>query len=298
METTTIVCPSDFSEPSRHAAKYAMALAQHTGARVIGLHVREPLAVSVPGVVGCGDMAARSGDIAPADLCHRLAADFGAHPHSEPKVVADVTCGEPAAAIAEAARDYEAHLVVMGTRGSSGLGHLLVGSVTERVIRTSSVPVLSVSPQAPAEPIVPFARVLVATDLSSASLAALNAALRLAVHPAADVRVLHVIDDADDDALFVAHFQDVRHYADAFEATVRESLTRLTCHPFKGRPRPEICVAHGKASEQILAAAVEMHADLIVMGTHGRHALDSAIFGSTTNDVVRDAACPVLTARR
>jgi nucleotide-binding universal stress UspA family protein len=56
--------------------------------------------------------------------------------------------------------------------------------------------------------------------------------------------------------------------------------------------------AHGKPYREILGIATEDRADLIVMGVHGRNALDLMLFGSTTNQVVRRATCPVLTLRR
>ncbi len=61
--------------------------------------------------------------------------------------------------------------------------------------------------------------------------------------------------------------------------------------------RPEVKVSIGKAYREILAAAGEMAADLVVIGVHGRNALGLTLFGSTTNQVVRRAACPVLTIR-
>ena len=55
---------------------------------------------------------------------------------------------------------------------------------------------------------------------------------------------------------------------------------------------------HGKSYVEILRVASEQRADLIVMGVHGRNGLDMALFGSTTNQVVRQATCPVLTLRQ
>jgi universal stress protein A len=61
--------------------------------------------------------------------------------------------------------------------------------------------------------------------------------------------------------------------------------------------RPTTRLAHGKAYREILATATEDRSDLIVIGVHGRNALDMMLFGSTTNQVVRRATCPVLTLR-
>jgi nucleotide-binding universal stress UspA family protein len=61
---------------------------------------------------------------------------------------------------------------------------------------------------------------------------------------------------------------------------------------------PEPQVRHGKPYREILALAETEHVDLIVMGVHGRNALDLMLFGSTTNHLVRRASCPVLTLKK
>jgi nucleotide-binding universal stress UspA family protein len=155
--------------------------------------------------------------------------------------------------------------------------------------------VFAVPPRAAAVP-APVRRLVFATDFSAASLTALDAALRLLP---ADVRitVLHVIDDASEYDLFVARPYDVHRHMQLLERHVSDSLARLARERFEGRVAASQRVAHGRAAEQILAVASEVGADLLVMGVHGRRALDVAIFGSTTNHVVRHASCPVLTAK-
>ena len=59
----------------------------------------------------------------------------------------------------------------------------------------------------------------------------------------------------------------------------------------------DVRVEHGKSHVEILRCAADIGADLIVMGVHGRRQIDLEIFGSTTNQVVRQATCPVLTLR-
>jgi universal stress protein A len=61
---------------------------------------------------------------------------------------------------------------------------------------------------------------------------------------------------------------------------------------------PSTHLTHGKPYEQVLGFAGDHGVDLIVIGVHGRNALDVALFGSTTNQVIRGATCPVLTLRR
>jgi len=63
-------------------------------------------------------------------------------------------------------------------------------------------------------------------------------------------------------------------------------------------PPPATSIVHGRSHVEILRVAALHRADLIVMGVHGRNVIDLTLFGSTTNQVVRLATCPVLTLRR
>ena len=296
MKADVILCPVDFSDASRHAARYAEALAEATGAMVVGLHVHQPALAGIPAGVGRDDPVVEPMTASP-QVRQQIAAQFARLSPDDDRLAAVLTIGAPADAIAEQARTLRPDFVVIGTRGASGLQHLLLGSVTEDVMRTSPVPVLAVPPHAPAEPAMPFQHVLFATDFSAASLAAMDAGLRLLGEGSARATVLHVIDDPAEYDLFVARPYDVHHHSEALERHVSGSLGELTRQRFDGRP-PALQIAHGRAAEQILAVAAEIGADLLIMGVHGRNALDLAIFGSTTNDVVRQAQCPVLTARR
>jgi len=79
------------------------------------------------------------------------------------------------------------------------------------------------------------------------------------------------------------------------EADARSRLGMLVPEGSKDRSTK---VCHGKPYEQILQVAAEERSDVIIIGVHGRSAIDRAIFGSTANHVVRAATCPVLTLRK
>ena len=297
MKADVILCPVDFSDASRHAAAYAEAIGEAAGAMIVGLHVHLPALAGIPAGVGSDDRVVEP-MVASPQIRQQIAAQFARLSPHDDRLAAVLTVGAPADAIAEQARLLRADLVVIGTRGAGGLQHLLLGSVTEDVMRKSPVPVLAVPPHAPAEPAMPFQQVLLATDFSAASLAAMDAGLHLLADTSARATVLHVIDDPAEDDLFVARPYDVHRHSVALEQHVSESLELLMRERFDGGRRPALRVTHGRAAEQILSVAAEIGADLLIMGVHGRNPLDLAIFGSTTNDVVRQARCPVLTARQ
>jgi nucleotide-binding universal stress UspA family protein len=296
MKDGVILCPVDFSEASRHATRYALALADATGATIVGLHVHQPALAGIPAGIGRDDPVVEP-SVGSPEIRDRIAAQFGRLPADDARLVSELAIGTPADAIAERALTSRADLIVIGTRGAGGLQHLLLGSVTEDVMRKAPVPVLAVPPRADAAPTLPFSQVLFATDFSAASLAAMDAGLRL-VGENTRATVLHVIDDSAEDDLFVARPYDVHRHAEMLERHVSESLLALARDRFDGACAPAARLAHGRAADQILAVAGEIGADLLIMGVHGRNALDLAIFGSTTNEVVRRAACPVLSARR
>lgn len=134
-----ILCPVDFSEPSRVALRYAATLAGTLGAELEVMHAYQLPVYALPdgALMATPEMTARiSTDLgkALAELAEEEA----------PKAKTTLVEGAPAAEVARLAKEHEADLVVMGTHGRTGLKHLLIGSVAERVVRTCPVPVLTV----------------------------------------------------------------------------------------------------------------------------------------------------------
>ena len=88
---------------------------------------------------------------------------------------------------------------------------------------------------------------------------------------------------------------DTAEYFEAVEQQARERLEGLVTDEARVWCKPETVTARGKPYREILTLADDREADLIVMGVRGRNPIDLALFGSTTNQVVRRARCPVLT---
>lgn len=142
-----ILCPVDFSEESTHALRYAGELAAHFGAEIIVVHAVEPL----PYPVEFGPLPALLTDAEPMLLKRakeQLEALRSKELGSLPKSYAVVEIGIPEHAICEAATRERCDLVVLSTHGRSGLSHLLIGSVAERVVRLAPCPVLTIKPKA------------------------------------------------------------------------------------------------------------------------------------------------------
>ena len=298
-----ILCPIDFSEGSGHALARAAAIAKDQAATVTALHVvptESPLLRTAPLEVTPPVLPALS----PADRERVLQAleafvtnEAGAGTPIDAEVVEAPTIhGE----ILAQARRLHADLIVMGTHGRSGFQRLLLGSVTEKVLRTALEPVLTVGARidAAAGGSPSFKRILCAVDFSECSIAALKYALALADGAVARVTVVNVVEwtPIGYDPL-VGPPTDLVGYRMAVENASRERLHNAVAESnLKGIAIEEI-VTSGKPHHEVLRIAAEQDSDLIVLGIHGRNPVNRMLFGSTAEPVVRRAECPVLTVR-
>ena len=139
-----ILCPVDFSDFSDYAMRYAALLAQKFEAHLTLLHVVAPILVPLPGDALVPPM--RQADLADiADACReRLTRTAGDLAEKGITVACQVTSGVPYLEILRMAEELHADMIVMGTHGRSGLVHLMIGSVAERVVRKAPCAVLTV----------------------------------------------------------------------------------------------------------------------------------------------------------
>jgi nucleotide-binding universal stress UspA family protein len=298
MDFTRILCPVDFSETSRHAVDQVTVVAGYYKSRITALHVLTPLTLTVSGVATSTEEA---GEV---DRLRRLTAEeFAAATSKGIGLDVLVHVGQPASVILDRATGLPADLIVMGTHGTNGFQHLVLGSVTEKVLRRAPCPVLTVPPRARATSQLPFKRLLCAVDFSDASLDAVQSALSLAQEAGAGLTLLNVLEWPWEEpppphieelpveqGLALAEF---RRYS---EESARKRLESLVPDKVLAS-RVATRLRNGKPHVQILQVASEEQTDLIVIGVRGRNPLDLALFGSTTNQVVRRATCPVLTLR-
>jgi nucleotide-binding universal stress UspA family protein len=293
-----ILCPVDLSDASRHALDHACALAGWYSATVTVLHVHTPVYLPVPGpaitaVAGNTALSEPDVDRLRAQV-HAFVADAGRGDYPYDLVI---DSGSPSNRILQYASTMPADLVVLGTHGLSGFEHMMVGSVTEKVLRKSTCPVLTVPPRAHATSQLPFKRLLCPVDFSDASVLASKTALTLAAESEAKLVFMHVLEGPEDDEARGSRSFSVPEYRRLREQKAGAELAALVPADAGRWCEPAGRIAHGKPYREILRLAEEESIDLIVMGVHGRNPIDLALFGSTTNHVVRRARCPVLTVR-
>ena len=295
-----ILCPIDFSDASQHAIQYAVALARIHRARLTALHVYPP--PFVPPDVPLLDAQAQDDHLARLET--ETAAVFQEATEGGLTVDVVVTRGQPAREILVHAASLPADVIVMGTHGAGGFEHLVLGSVAEKVLRKATCPVFTVPPHARFTDGPSFKTLICAVDFSEWSLGALEEACALAGEVRGTVTAVHVIewpwnepDKPDVEGLPPAQAAALLEYRRYQEQMARSRLEQVTEEVNRNRCRIGIRIVNGKAYQELLCAAEREHADLIVMGVHGRSALDVFFFGSTTHQVVRRATCPVLTLR-
>jgi nucleotide-binding universal stress UspA family protein len=291
LEIKLILCPVDFSEFSIRAYHYALSLAEHYGAKLVTQHIvelsRYPYAeyVATQGDYQEFSRALREGGE------ERLQEFMKKHTHDEVQPELAVHEGVAADSILSFAQARNADLIVMGTHGRRGFDRLVLGSVTDRVMRTAPCPVLAISKlphdsSATGEErrrVHHLSRILFCTDFSEASGRALNYAISATAEYNAELTLLHVLEEIPSPAK-----------TEEAIATATQQLDKLI--PQEGRKTFKIktAVRIGKPYMQIIQFVVEAQIDMVTMGVSGRGALDRAVFGSTTYRVMQLGPCPVL----
>jgi nucleotide-binding universal stress UspA family protein len=302
LEIRRILCPVDFSDPSLRALRHASTLAGWYASAVTALFVDTTLPFEDAADVGSFVVAqtavletARSSRVL-QDLrgfVSRVAGDRAVD------VEVEETTGV-ADAIVRRAGTLAADLIIMGTHGRTGIKHLLLGSVAERVLRTAPCPVMVVPPHdSVPTSAVSFKHIVCAIDFSESSLAALRWALSLAEEADAHLWLLHTIEVPPELRVSTIITDDEIDELNA--ATRADALSRLrSLIPAEAAAfcSVETATASGEAAHAILRFAADHDADLVVMGAQGHGAIDRLVFGSKTRDVIAGATCPVLTVRR
>jgi nucleotide-binding universal stress UspA family protein len=204
-----------------------------------------------------------------------------------------VVQGSPAETIVDYADRYDHDLVAMATHAQSGLRRYLLGSVTEKVVRLSPVPVLTARAGDEEELRFPYDRILVPVDGSESSDRASEHGLAVASALDASVDVLSVVDTSGLGPDVRAQLASGRGRAaaqDAVQAVAEHASDR-------GASDVRTAVEDGRPAD-VISAYVDDHAiDAVVMGTTGRTGLNRVLLGSVAEETVRTAPVPVVTVR-
>lgn len=277
LHTAPVVCAIDFSRTSLAALELACAEASRTGAAVFVVYAFD--AFPLPPF----DVSPAWGEIAALrfELETEMEMLCARHRARGLTIAGRVVPGRPVIVVTEEVERTGATLLVVGTHGRTGIARAALGSVAERLVRSSAVSVLTVplvADHASMEP-APVRTVLAAVKLDGDEVLVLDTARHLG--PDVSVHALHVIDEP------ASRRGEERPTAQGIASAPRRGVeTTLVCD-----------VRRGAVAPTILTEAERVHADRIVVGTHRRGVLEHFVLGSVAEQVVRRSRVPVLTVR-
>ena len=280
----TILCPIDFSEPSRGALRYAAIAAVYSGESLTLLTVNDPLLEQAAAMAnGRGSLEAD----ARRELERFFNDTFSGRPPAA-QVEFAVATGKPDVEILRTATERKVQLIVMSSRGATGIRKLFLGSVTERVLRATTVPVL-VTPPAEAGPATrddirkAVRRILVPVDLTipGSIEQTVEGARQIGVILGAQILLVHVIEPVRamvPGHTFAANVDNERR--DQAEQRLQAFVETLP-----DDPRIEPLVVFGEPAEEVAKIATDRQAGHVVMGLHAS-AVPGARMGSVTYRVL------------
>jgi len=290
----TVLVATDFSECSDDAIVWARKLAGRHGARLVVHHALAPPqgAPAFPEFVPYPPELHEQYRKAAQDRLDDAAEDAQ---RAGLDAVVDLQVGPAVSPILMAAEKHEADVIVAGTRGLSGLRHVLLGSTAERLVQHSPIPVLAVHPgMRPGEKV---GRILVPTDFSDDDHEPLEAAIRLVGDGDAEIVLFHAFHVPVEYTHLAGGFV-MPDLARSALSEARDALERVAEPLRKTGRQVTVTAREGYAAQAIEIEAREREVDLIAMGTHGRSFLPHVVLGSTAERVVQHSPCPVLTVRR
>ncbi len=295
MTFETLLIPTDGSEPAEIAARRGFDLAEALEATVHVLSVADSSVATGAGYSGDSPSIRKRLRNTATDRAGRLRDEAVERGLDTTAVTRE---GIPANEIVDYADEHGVDAIVIGTSGRGGLSRSIVGSVADKVVRTASVPVLTITPSAAsgAASARTVDSLLLPTDGSETAEVAIERGLALAAHLQATVHFLSVVDSDLTDTLATVSDDDVDHSSTLLE----RANTHLETLATDARDRDLEVVTRAKAgspAEEIVDYAESEDIDLIAMGTAGRGGFSRMLLGSVTDAVVRTATVPVMTVR-
>lgn len=295
-----ILCPTDLTTNSDQGLRYALALSRAYESKLIICYCASNSEIVGSAIISEGSVSGSSAQERAAQLFKRVLGKF-----LDPQDIAELNWqgvlieGEDVGeAIAQAASEYDADLIVMRSRRRPHRAALL-GSTAESVCRTAPCPVLVMHSDErdwvqPLSKSITLQRVLVPYDFSDYSELALSYALSFAQEYQAELHLLHVLPP------FTVDESEI-----SWHPLGREGAYHKAAHRLQKAIPPEAylwcdvknAVSEGRPYREILSYAEKNEIDLICLGAHGAGFGMRALFGSNVDRVIRQAPCPVLVSR-
>jgi nucleotide-binding universal stress UspA family protein len=283
MASPSIICPVDFSESSRSALRYAATIAEHFYAGLTVLTVDDAL---LSGGAGRASGATRDASRTREYLARFVKDTFRRRTPTIAELRLETATGKPALEILKLAVERDADLIVVSTQGRTGLAKAFFGSTTERLLRTTCVPVL-VTPTGDPGPADledltrGFGSVLAPLDLTTFGRRQLAIAQGLARALGTTLTVLHVIEPR----AVPSQWEMAERLSSAERKRLASAELAMLTVTLGLEPEPEIVIAEGDAAAEIVRLAADKGAGVIVIGLHNG-TTSGARMGSVTYRVL------------
>jgi nucleotide-binding universal stress UspA family protein len=295
MKIGRVLYPTDFSDTAREALTHALFLAEQYDAELhllhaVVLHEYDPNEPSQH-FPEAEELFRRLFEIADSEMSR-----LTSKPEASALRIREAKRKGFSAAevILEYSHEIEADLIVMGTHGRRGAARMLLGSVAEEVLRRAECPVLTLRQRDQPRTIESIEKILVPVDFSEHSGLSLRSAGEFARRYGARLQILHVVEIPTYPYFYVPPETEI--LAERKE-TATKALAELVAEVIGETAEYEIFVSDGRAASEIIDFAEANGSDLVVIATHGLTGLERLLIGSTAEEVVRRAECPVLTVK-
>lgn len=277
----TILVPFDFSDQAENAFEFAQGLAKKTNAHLKLLHVLETPTMTNLGTMGTVEPAYGIDQIYMIELIEKrkkqLAVIEAALANADFEFSTKLIFGNPYAGISKEVTEFDANLIVMGSKGSSGFEELLIGSNTEKVVRNATCPVITIKDKRDIDEI---KTIVFASDFSKESATVINK--------------LKIFSQALHAQLFLVKINTPSMFENSRDS-YRSMQEFIKAHKLENT---KIEIYNSSSEEEgIIEYAEDSNADMIAMATHGRTGFLHLLSGSIAEDVVNHAKRPVWTMK-
>lgn len=319
IEPKNIMCAIDFSDFSHLILSYGTALASEFGTRLCLCHIVSDMVImsSHGQAFIASDKVTRERRLNARNFLEDLVKEHGI----DAEII--VSSGHPADRITQIVQEKNIDLVIAATHGGSGVKRFLIGSVTDRLVKTLACPFLVLHARKGHSVFqpdfnIPLKRILVGCDFSSGSGMAFDYALSLAQEFQAELHLVHVVkpekhieltssdylkiqegDCLDWNMSDYLHLKEKSAYEeDKVRNGLELKLSNMVPEESRNWCTPVTTLLKGRAYKELINYAEQKHIDMIVLGVHGHSLLEKFLVGSTTDRVISQADCPVLAVRQ
>ncbi len=289
-----ILCATDFSAFSNHTVSCGMTLAKAMNSKIYICHIIDLTSMVIYGEAYLDHLDHQEEVVAFAnDQVERMAAEYAVE--SE----AIIGFGHPAEEITRFSEEKKIDLVIAATHGRSGFKRLILGSVTEKLMRNLHCPLLIIQDckNATKEDTLkkrPFEKIMVGCDFSKDSMVAFEYGLSFAQEFEAELHIVHVVEPMVYKDLLISTTASADKFYTDLHQNLKSRLLKMVPPEVMNWCALKTALPGGHPDVKLREYAEENDIDLLVVGLRGRSLMESLFLGSTTERVVRSAPCPVL----